>query len=90
MDGIHRKLDPGDPIPEEVSRWSSAERMKKGIKPLPKSLYEAVEEFREDEVLKSALGKTFFDEYVNIKLAEWDEYSALVTPWEVQRMIDFH
>jgi glutamine synthetase len=90
LDGIQHKLDPGDPIPEEVSRWSSSERKRRGIKPIPKSLYEAVEEFSKDEVFRRALGKAFFDEYVNIKLAEWDEYSALVTPWEVQRMIDFH
>jgi glutamine synthetase len=90
LDGIQRKLEPGDPIPEEVSRWSSAERKRRGIKPLPKSLYEAVEEFSKDEIFRRALGKAFFDEYVNIKLAEWDEYSALVTPWEVQRMIEFH
>ena len=90
LDGIQHKLEPGDPIPDEVSRWSSSERIKNGIKPLPKSLYEAVEEFRRDDVLRRALGKTFFEEYVNIKLAEWDEYSSLVTPWETQRMIEFH
>jgi glutamine synthetase len=90
IDGIQRKLDPGEPIPEEVSRWSSAERKKRGIQPLPKSLYEATEEFSKDEVLKKALGKAFFDEYVNMKLAEWDEYSARVTPWESERMIEFH
>ena len=89
LDGIQRKLEPGDPIPHEVSRWSSAERMRKGIKPLPKSLYEAVEDFRKDDVFRSALGKEFFDEYVNIKLAEWDEYSSLVTPWETQHMIEY-
>ena len=90
LDGIQHKIEPGDPIPEEVSRWSSADRAKKGIRPLPKSLYEAIEEFRGDEVLKRALGSAFFDEYVKIKLGEWDEYSSLVTPWEIQHLIDYH
>ena len=90
LDGIQHKIEPGDPIPEEVSRWSSADRAKKGIRPLPKSLYEAIEEFRGDEVLKRALGGAFFDEYVKIKLGEWDEYSSLVTPWEIQHLIDYH
>jgi len=40
-------------------------------------------------VFKEALGAPLFDEYVNIKLGEWDEYSSMVTPWETQRMIDF-
>jgi len=90
LDGIQHKLDPGDPITDEVSKWTSAERRKKGIKPLPKSLYEAVEEFSKDEVFRRALGDAFFEEYVNIKLAEWDEYSSVVTPWERERMIEFH
>jgi glutamine synthetase len=90
LDGVRRKVEPGDPILEEVSRMSSTERKKRGIKPLPKCLYEAVEEFSEDEVFKKTLGKAFFDEYVNIKHGEWEQYSAVVTPWEVQRLIDFH
>ena len=90
MDGIQRKLDPGEPITDEVSRWNSAERRKRGIEPLPKSLYEAVEDFRKDDVFKQALGTAFFDEYVNMKLGEWDEYSARVTPWEIETMINYH
>lgn len=90
IDGIKRKIDPGDPITDDVSRLSNKERMSRGITPLPKSLFEAVGEFSKDEVFRDALGKPFFEEYVNIKQAEWDEYSARVTPWETERMIDFH
>jgi glutamine synthetase len=90
IDGIKRKIEPGDPITDDVGRLSRNERSRRGIKPLPKSLYEAVEEFRKDDVFRDALGKALFDEYANIKLAEWDEYSALVTPWETERMINYH
>ena len=38
----------------------------------------------------SADRKALFDEYANIKLAEWDEYSAMVTPWETERMLNYH
>jgi glutamine synthetase len=90
IDGIKKKIEPGDPVTEDVSRLSKAERARRGIKPIPKSLFEAVEEFSKDEVFRDALSKGFFDEYINIKLAEWDEYSALVTPWETERMINVH
>lgn len=90
IDGIQRRIDPGEPITEEVSRWSSKERKDRGIEPLPKTLYEAVEDFSRDEVFKRALGSAFFDEYVNMKRAEWDEYSSMVTPFETERMIEFH
>jgi len=90
IDGIQRKIDPGEPILDEVSRWSSKQRKERGIEPLPKTLYEAVEDFSKDDVFKRALGSAFFDEYVNMKRAEWDEYSAMVTPFETERMIEFH
>jgi glutamine synthetase len=90
MDGIRRKIEPGDPVTKNVAALSKSERMKMGIKPMPKSLFEAVEEFSRDEIFRTAIGTAFFDEYVNMKLAEWDEYSAQVTPWETERMIDFH
>ena len=90
IDGIRKKIEPGDPVTDDVSKMSRAERAKRGIKPIPKSLFEAVEEFNRDDVLKDGLGKALFDEYVNIKLAEWDEYSARVTPWETERMINVH
>jgi glutamine synthetase len=90
IDGIKRKIEPGDPVADDVSRMSKSERARRGIKPIPKSLFEAVEEFRKDDVFREALGSPLFDEYVNIKLAEWDEYSARVTPWETQQMINVH
>ena len=90
VDGIKRKIEPGDPVTCDVSRLSKSERAKRGIKPLPKSLFEAVDEFSQDEVMREALGNPLFDEYVNIKLAEWDQYSALVTPWEIERMLNIH
>jgi len=90
IDGIRHKIDPGDPVTEDVGRMSKSERRTKGIKSLPKSLFEATEEFRRDDVFRDALGSNLFDEYVEMKLAEWDEYSARVTPWEIERMIDFH
>ena len=90
IDGVKRKIEPGDPVVGDVSRLSPSERRNRGIKPLPKCLYEAVDEFSKDQVFKEALGAPLFDEYVNIKLGEWDEYSSMVTPWEVQRMINFH
>ena len=90
IDGVKRKIDPGDPFVGEITRLSARERRERGIKPLPMSLYEAVEEFSKDQVFREALGGPLFEEYINIKLAEWDEYSSVVTPWEIERMIDFH
>jgi len=38
--------------------------------------------------MKEALGKHTYEEYINAKLAEWDEYRIRVTDWELKRYLD--
>ena len=59
---------------------------KRGIRLLPQSLDEALGELRKDEVVQGALG-VIYDEFVALKQAEWSEYHAQVSKWEVDRYL---
>ncbi len=48
MDGIKKKIDPGDPIREDIFKMSKAERKKRGIGVLPASLGDALDELESD------------------------------------------
>jgi len=90
MDGIRKKIDPGDPIEKNVYHLTEAERKSLGIKTLPGSLKEALEEWESDDICIRALGKETAEKYLELKLAEWREYekngnSKTVTAWEIQR-----
>ena len=54
LDGINRKMDPGNPIKENIYRMSNSKRNSLGIKSLPSSLEESLEALKSDsDYLKS-------------------------------------
>ena len=93
MDGIRRKIDPGDPIEKNVYNLSDAERKSLGIKTLPGSLKEALEEWESDDICIRVLGKETAEKYMELKLNEWKEYekngslSEGITEWELQKYL---
>ena len=60
----------------------------KGIKELPGTLGEAIDELEADPVIREALGDHVLNHFVEAKRAEWDEYRTQVSDWEVERYLD--
>ena len=67
---------------------SLAEIAERGIKTLPQSLTEAIDELKTDEVVRSGLG-VIADEFIELKTREWETYDRQVTPWEVNQYLTF-
>lgn len=86
LDGIEKKLDPGEPNLGNMYERSLEEIRSKGIAVLPQSLYESVEELRKDEVVQAALGP-ITKEFVDLKAREWIAYHRLVTQWEIDQYL---
>jgi len=70
LDGIERKLDPGEPLLVDPDTLSDAERARRGIRRYPTSLGEALDALERDEVLAAALGEVLAREYVAVKRSE--------------------
>jgi glutamine synthetase len=70
LDGIERKLDPGEPAMSDPDAMSEPERARRGIRRLPASLGEALDALERDEVLRGALGDAFAREYLAVKRSE--------------------
>jgi len=87
LDGIKNKIDPGEPVDKNIFAMSPQEREKLGIKMLPKSLDEALDELAKDDVIKSALSEHIYEHFVDAKRAEWGAYRAQVHQWEIDRYI---
>ena len=54
----------------------------------PGTLGDALEELKSDPVICEALGEHVLEHYVEAKQAEWDEYRAQVTQWELDRYLE--
>jgi glutamine synthetase len=89
LDGVDRKLDPGEPINENLYEFSAQELKKRKIKVLPQNLNESLDALEADQVLCSALGNDVAAEFINLKRMEWVEYQRHVSKWETDRYLEF-
>ncbi len=95
MEGILKKTDPGDPVEENVYHFSESRRRQLGIKTLPASLKEALDEWNNDDICIRAIGKHNSEKYLQLKTNEWQEYQSSVrlantrkiTRWEIQKYL---
>ena len=89
LDGVRRKLDPGEPCNDNLYQLSLAELKARGIARLPASLSESLDALASDEVLCKGLGQAFVNEFSQIKRAEIDELHLQVSPAEFRKYVDF-
>ena len=76
LDGIQKKHK----VPKLNVR--SKEKM------FPTTLKEAVLELEKDSFIQDVLGKELCKRYVELKMAEWQEYTSQVTEWEIRQYLD--
>jgi glutamine synthetase len=86
LDGIKRRLDPGDPNLGNMYAMSQEEMARRNIRVLPQSLNEALDELEKDQVIQAALGP-IYPEFLKVKRLEWNDYHRQVSPWEVERYL---
>ncbi len=84
LDGIKKKIEPGDPIDRNIYKMTEEERRSLGVKSLPETLKEALDELEcDNEYLKPAISKELLESYIELKKAEWKEIEYKVSPAEL-------
>ncbi|MCW4021058.1 MAG: type I glutamate--ammonia ligase [Candidatus Bathyarchaeota archaeon] len=89
LDGVKKKIDPGDPVDEDVYELTPERRSALGIKELPTTLKEALDEMKSDEVIHKTLGSHIFDAFIEYKTNDWNQYCLYVSPWEIMKYLDY-
>nr|AAU83585.1 glutamine synthetase [uncultured archaeon GZfos31B6] len=87
LDGIENKIDPGEPIEENIYEMDFHEISGAGIDTLPTSLSLALDYLESDAVVQSALGKHVYTAFMRVAAAEWEEYRVQVHQWELDRYL---
>ncbi len=88
LDGVERGLVLSEPVEESLFEMDASRIAEKGIRELPGTLGEAIDELERDPVIGEALGDHVLTHYVSAKRAEWDEYRTQVTGWELDRYLE--
>jgi glutamine synthetase len=89
LDGIKKKIDPGDPVDEDVYKLDAQKRREYGIGELPTTLRDAIDNLTTDEVIQKALGDHVYEAFIDLKIDEWNQYCLYVTPWEIMKYLDY-
>ena len=87
LDGIRNQITPPDAVTENVFEMRLSQKAKLGIESLPGDLEEAVEELEKDDYIKNVLGEHITEKYIEAKKAEWADYRAQVTEWEIEKYL---
>ena len=90
LDGIKKGLVPKPAYDENVFALSDDELEKEGIECLPGSLEEAIKEAEKDPFIKQTLGEHVYENYIEGKKREWNEYKMQISQWEVNRYMINH
>ncbi len=88
LDGVARKLNPGDPVNKNIFTMSERQKRRLKIRQLPANLSEALDNLEKDDVVKEALGPHIFENYIRAKRQEWADYISHVHPWEQERYLE--
>ncbi len=90
LDGVKRKLDPGDPLSFDLSFLSDREIRQRGFRLMPRSLQESVAALEEDKLLKNEMGELLFMEFIKNREHDIAQSADKVTQWEVDRFLDIY
>lgn len=81
LEGIRGKMEP----PVCMDRMTEQELNE--CETLPRTLHEAVKQFKQDDFLQDVLGKRISGHLIYTKDTEWNEYCTQVSQWELERYL---
>ena len=87
LTGIEREYELPPGAEEDVGRMSDEERRILGYADLPHNLADALRTMEDSELVAETLGEHVFDFFLRNKRAEWLDYRAKVTPYELERYL---
>lgn len=89
LDGIKKKMDPGDQVHEDIFKMTKAERVKRGIGVLPASLGEALDELESDrKFLNPIFSNDVIDKIIELERRDQREVSIRPHPHEFYLYFD--
>jgi glutamine synthetase len=87
LEGIEKNYELPEPVEKDIYHLSEEDRQELGIKALPGSLIEAIEIAEKSQVVRKALGDHIFNNFIENKKIEWDNYRTRIHPYEIDRYL---
>ncbi len=84
LDGITRKLEPGEPVLVDPAALSESERQRRRIQRYPTTLRAALDQLEADSMLMGALGPTLARAYLAVKRSEAEAFGKESAEFETK------
>lgn len=88
LKGIEEGYELDEPARDDVFALTRRERRAMGYRDLPNSLDQALRHLERSEFMAEVLGEQVFEFFLRAKWDEWHDYTAQITPWEIDTGID--
>ena len=87
IEGINEKIEPGKPTDFDLYAMNEEQLKEAGISRLPRTLFNAIEALRKDDLAAHVMGDVMRNSYIEYKNDEWERYHQAVTDWEVKEYL---
>lgn len=87
LDGIENQKEPPEAVDRNIYDMNKKERIENGVKELPTTLKEALDELEKDPVIIHSLGEHLFKHFIETKSVEWKMFNNTVHPWEREQYL---
>ena len=89
LDGVRRKLDPGDPVDQDIYKLTPEKRRELGVGELPGSLKEAVESLKSDDAfLEGIFPRDLVEVMMELEMEAYRSVAARPHPYEFYLYFD--
>ncbi|MFX0205618.1 MAG: glutamine synthetase family protein, partial [Candidatus Hodarchaeota archaeon] len=95
FNGVKNKIEPPEEANFDADALSLRELEERGVELLPRTLKEALIEFKRSKLVEEVLGSALHQEYYFARMQEWNEFTneysfekREITPWEIDRYYD--
>ena len=95
LEGVRKKIEPPEEANFDADALNPLELKKRGVQFLPRTLKDALEEFKNSTFVSKIFGKDLHQEYYDARRKEWQEFTNQysfekkeVTQWELNRYSD--
>ncbi len=86
LDGVKKKIDPGDALTESPRYLTSRDRKKYKVREFPRDMFASIEALESDnDYLKGIFPPELLVDYLEIKIKEFKENSSMPTAYEFDR-----
>lgn len=86
LEGIEHSLTPPPPVNKNIYTLTDEEKTMHKIKRVPQNMFDAINDFKEDPLMREVLGGAY-EKYLKGKKKEWADYSQHVHEWEREQYL---